>query len=437
VIDKNKIADSLDELIKSKLDNASVTPPADAWNAISHKLDTLNTATQTSTQLAGKAATVSSTVIKTAIAIAGLSIAGSVYWLNKGTLHTENIAIQKSEQDNNNSNQIQSQTFENVEKFQNENKVAPDQIKSQETNYSPKKQLNVFQKTTATKASFLNEKNPAIQTSNDAAAEYKETSKLDAFKKQETILADTQWCNNTLPPAKNFYTSNLGSAPYYSDNKGEKLMQMETATQLFLQQGYIYVNAQNDKGDWLKRKVMKAQRLVPEIELSNAGPQKVYALLKPNFKSEKILWMMNEEIVDEDINYIVYTRNFESSQENNMYLKVYTTDVLGCKDSVIQNIMPYLHEIKEPQIPNVITPNHDGLNDVLVVNISGERYYKLKILGNNNTILFETQDKNHYWNGTDLNGEIVPAGSYFYYLEYAFYDNKRKAKSGIIQVIRN
>ncbi len=67
-------------------------------------------------------------------------------------------------------------------------------------------------------------------------------------------------------------------------------------------------------------------------------------------------------------------------------------------------------------IPNVFTPNGDGINDWLTP-YSYNRVEKidLKIFSRWNIVVFETHDPNINWDGkSKLNGKLVPAGVYYY-----------------------
>jgi len=67
-------------------------------------------------------------------------------------------------------------------------------------------------------------------------------------------------------------------------------------------------------------------------------------------------------------------------------------------------------------IPNVFTPNGDGLNDRLRPNpYNRVEKIDLKIFSRWNILVFETEDPNINWDGKSmLNGKQVPAGVYYY-----------------------
>lgn len=437
--EKNNISNSLDELIKSKLDSASIPPPANAWNGIAQQLDLVHSATST-TQLSKLASKFGNKLfVKVAITTLSIATVSSLVLLTQR--NNEKVSYPNNEENNYSndtiSNVIQIDTLSTfrldsnvyaneknnkfvfeTEKNSNENALQTDRLPVNPTIHTP---TNSSQKTAPT-AQLIATESP-LNIENSSKIEY--------------VLNDTQWCGYLLPTPSAFLKNKNISNSAYLDAKGNKISATEMATSFLKSHSQIIVSGQNEKGEWVKRKIQLAKSKTPEVKLSNAGPNKVYAQLETTIRYESILWKVDEEIVDEDINYIVYNRNFESTQEKSMYLKVYTSSHIGCIDSVQYDIAPYMYEEKEPVIPNVFTPNSDGLNDVFEILISGESYYKLKVLGQNNVLLFESTDKNNTWKGTDRIGEAVPEGSYFFLLEYAFNNGKVKAKSGIVQVIRN
>ncbi len=81
----------------------------------------------------------------------------------------------------------------------------------------------------------------------------------------------------------------------------------------------------------------------------------------------------------------------------------------GCTDTTARIV-----EIPEELIlPNVFTPNGDGVNDVLEVPLSGIKFVSLTIFDRWGNAVFESTQKKLYWDGRNVNGERMPAGTYF------------------------
>jgi gliding motility-associated-like protein len=66
-------------------------------------------------------------------------------------------------------------------------------------------------------------------------------------------------------------------------------------------------------------------------------------------------------------------------------------------------------------IPNVFSPNTDGINDVFKINYLGFEFYEIKIYNRWGTLVFESKNNDTHWNGESDNKEVA-AGVYFYVL---------------------
>jgi gliding motility-associated-like protein len=91
-----------------------------------------------------------------------------------------------------------------------------------------------------------------------------------------------------------------------------------------------------------------------------------------------------------------------------------------CADSVTKEVSTANAAKREILIPNVFTPENDGLNDVYCVDgfLDGCDEFKLWIYNRWGELVFKTEDMNECWDGTvDKSTELHPAGTYFYILE--------------------
>jgi gliding motility-associated-like protein len=87
------------------------------------------------------------------------------------------------------------------------------------------------------------------------------------------------------------------------------------------------------------------------------------------------------------------------------------------------NQLPSNEEIQLPKsstieliLPNIITPNRDGVNDVLSVDISKLSEASVVILNNKGQVVYVMKGTEFSWDGSDKNGDLVPAGSYIYFI---------------------
>jgi gliding motility-associated-like protein len=66
-------------------------------------------------------------------------------------------------------------------------------------------------------------------------------------------------------------------------------------------------------------------------------------------------------------------------------------------------------------LPNVFTPNGDGRNDLFVPRgLCFVERVDLQIFNRWGQLVFQTEDPAINWDGNNLNGENLPAGTYFY-----------------------
>ncbi|MFA7275048.1 MAG: gliding motility-associated C-terminal domain-containing protein [Crocinitomicaceae bacterium] len=90
----------------------------------------------------------------------------------------------------------------------------------------------------------------------------------------------------------------------------------------------------------------------------------------------------------------------------------------------VQNELPPLvNKVTKPQtpaefisLPNVFTPNGDGVNDEFFVVTTGMENYSLVVLDANSQVVWKTNNPDERWDGKSLNGDKLPIGSYIYFI---------------------
>lgn len=68
------------------------------------------------------------------------------------------------------------------------------------------------------------------------------------------------------------------------------------------------------------------------------------------------------------------------------------------------------------KLPNIFTPNGDGNNDFLKLDIANVTEFVIVILDAKSNVVFKSEDADFKWDGTNLNGDKLPAGNYIYYV---------------------
>ncbi len=116
---------------------------------------------------------------------------------------------------------------------------------------------------------------------------------------------------------------------------------------------------------------------------------------------------------------------------------IYVTAQIGNCVSPVDSFYIEVLPICTFEIPNVFTPNSDHSNDFFqLVSFNGIKTLSCVILNRwGNTVA--TFDKpNFAWDGTDVNGNEVADGTYFYLIEVVTSNNKAFQEQGIVQLIR-
>ncbi len=122
------------------------------------------------------------------------------------------------------------------------------------------------------------------------------------------------------------------------------------------------------------------------------------------------------------------------------------SNVCGCTDPSAVNYNPLatyddgscIPLIAEPiiiNVPNVITANGDGSNDVFFIETQNMLKMKITILNRWGNLIFVEDSANPIWNGKDKSGQLVADGTYFYSYEAVGINDENFSGHGFVQVI--
>lgn len=111
-------------------------------------------------------------------------------------------------------------------------------------------------------------------------------------------------------------------------------------------------------------------------------------------------FISNEEIITEDIvdEPVIVQNDSESTSE----------DIVAI-DKVDIEPTPLV-------VPNVFTPNNDGVNDKWFITSEGLNDFSIVILDQKQSIVFKSNSANFEWNGNDMNGNQSKQGYYYFIL---------------------
>ncbi len=110
------------------------------------------------------------------------------------------------------------------------------------------------------------------------------------------------------------------------------------------------------------------------------------------------------------------------------------TNSVGCADSLTKCI-----DVIQPisiNIPNVFTPNADGINDVFKASGTGVSSFHCTILDRWGLRMSEWDGIGGGWDGYTTAGVAAPSGSYFYIIKYSTVDGKSEEIKGYVSLFR-
>ena len=116
----------------------------------------------------------------------------------------------------------------------------------------------------------------------------------------------------------------------------------------------------------------------------------------------------------------------------------YCTDLIvissnGCVDTteLCVNIIPDF----EYTVPNVLTPNGDGVNDIWFIKQVGLKDVQVKIYNRWGEVVYEYSGVSGGWNGKNKNGNMCSDGTYYYVAGITGITNEVKQEKGFIELI--
>jgi len=105
----------------------------------------------------------------------------------------------------------------------------------------------------------------------------------------------------------------------------------------------------------------------------------------------------------------------------------------GCQDSVNYTLVT----TEGIRIPNVFTPNNDGVNDYFFIETYGEfELANMKIFNRWGILIWETDSPIEFWDGKTRSGNEFPSSTYFYVYNAKSSSGKTYESSGSVTLIR-
>ncbi|RPH33155.1 MAG: hypothetical protein EHM93_06385 [Bacteroidales bacterium] len=143
--------------------------------------------------------------------------------------------------------------------------------------------------------------------------------------------------------------------------------------------------------------------------------------------SMRFEWSVDGEVLT-DVNYIAATDGqypnirytFETSGNHTVTLKAWNTanPTNTCEHTRTINIAPdFATKVKFSNIPNVFTPNGDGVFDSFIVQTSGLSRLVFKVFTRTGVLIYQNEAYYISWDGKNDNGKDLPEGIYYYIIE--------------------
>jgi gliding motility-associated-like protein len=125
------------------------------------------------------------------------------------------------------------------------------------------------------------------------------------------------------------------------------------------------------------------------------------------------------------------THSYPNSGYHRVSLVV--TSSHGCQDSVNYTLVT----TEGIRIPNVFTPNDDGVNDLFFIETYGEfEVANMKIFNRWGILIWETSNPVEYWDGKSRDGNEFPSSTYFYVYNAKSSSGKTYESSGSVTLLR-
>ncbi len=150
-----------------------------------------------------------------------------------------------------------------------------------------------------------------------------------------------------------------------------------------------------------------------------------------NVNTTNLSWILDTMMISQ-INPLEYKIN-----KPGQFAITLVVDSMGCTDTLTRFVNG-IEQVVPVKLPNVFTPDNDGINDDFGINRDAQRFINecsFQIFNRWGNLLFETSDPYKRWDGTDK-GTNAPDGVYFFILNASLSDNTPVKLTGPVQLIR-
>ena len=139
-----------------------------------------------------------------------------------------------------------------------------------------------------------------------------------------------------------------------------------------------------------------------------------------NANNPEFTWFFNNTIIPNETGNSIEAMN----AGNYRVVVAQTTGCISSQELTFEVTKPTVMFPDVPNIPNIISPNNDGINDIWEVNCAVNPIENIIIFNRFGTIVYKTRNYANDWNGQSNQNvvligkdDILPVGTYFYILK--------------------
>ena len=146
--------------------------------------------------------------------------------------------------------------------------------------------------------------------------------------------------------------------------------------------------------------------------------------------NDNYLWIFGDEHTANTYNA---SNTYETGGHYNIIL-VATETSSGCTDTAIINV--FYDSLSVVIMPNIFTPNGDGINDIYKIKENGVKKFHGEIFDRWGLKMYEWDTPQGGWDGKSRSGVTCSEGTYFYMYTASAYDGKDYSGHGSFQLTR-
>jgi len=177
--------------------------------------------------------------------------------------------------------------------------------------------------------------------------------------------------------------------------------------------------------------VLMQQQHAQYIDTVTINQTQIYQVLNGSTGST-FTWFLDNNKLNSETDTIIIKWNTAGIHN----ITVIENSIFGCEGFPYQFLVLVNESFDDfvLEIPNAISPNNDGINDLFQANTKLDIQAECTIYNRWGNEIHKSNNIHNLWNG-QYKGKDVPCGTYFYVLEYWINGTKR-TKAGFVYVSR-